>query len=80
MMKLYKKYIDVVVLVNQKGDIKPLFIVFNGTKYRVDRIFSMRNAASSLGGAGLMFECLIQNHKRKIFLERDKWFIESYQP
>lgn len=80
MMKLYKKYIDVVVLVNQKGDIKPLFIVFNGNKYQIDRIFSIRNAASTLGGAGLLFECLIQNQKRKLFYERDKWFIESYQP
>ncbi len=79
-MKKYKKYIDVVVYISKRGDIKPIFIVFNGEKFKIDRIESIRNAASSLGGAGVLYECRIQNQTRKLFYERDKWFIESTQP
>ncbi|QIK57155.1 hypothetical protein G7059_04475 [Erysipelothrix sp. HDW6A] len=80
MQKYYKKYIDVVVHVNQFGDMMPLFIVFDNVKYPIDKVLQIRNAASQVGGAGILYECRIQNQVRKLFFERTRWFIESYHP
>lgn len=77
-MKKYKKYIDVVVHINKVGAIKPLFIIFDDEKYAIDRILQIKKAASPLGGSGILYECKIQNSVRHLFLEKDRWFIESY--
>lgn len=79
MTKLYKKYVDVVVHINPEGNVMPLFIIFNSIKYPIDRVLKVRKAASVVGGAGILYECQIQNQTRNLFLERTRWFIESHQ-
>ncbi len=80
-MKLYKRYVDVVVLNSKQAKLTPLFIVWdNNTKYQIDKILQVKKAHSSVGGGGLMYLCLIQNQTRKLYFERDRWFIESLNP
>ena len=65
-MKLYKRYVDVVVLNSKQAQLTPLFIVWdNNIKYPIDKILQVKKAHSSVGGGGLMYLCLIQNQKRK---------------
>ncbi len=76
-MKLYKKYIDVVVHVNTLGEIMPLFIVFETQKYKIEKILLIKKSSSAVGGSGILYQCEIQNSVRNIYLERNRWFIES---
>lgn len=76
----YKKYIDVVVHINPYGDIRPLIIVFNHKKYPIDKIIEIKKAHSQVGGSGIRYRCRIQNQERNLFLERNRWFIESMNP
>ncbi|QIK70901.1 hypothetical protein G7062_05420 [Erysipelothrix sp. HDW6C] len=79
-MRLYKKYIQVVVHFNEQGEIMPLFILFDGKKYQIDRVLQIKKSASQVGGAGILYQCRIQNNVRNLFYERTRWFIESYHP
>ena len=78
---LYKRYVDVVALIDKEAKITPLFIIWdNGVKYSIDKIIDIRNATSQVGGCGVLYKCQINNQTRNIFLERNRWFIESYRP
>lgn len=75
---MVKKYIDVIAFMDKDGRIKPLMIVWeNGVKYSIDRILEIRNAMSDVGGCGVLYRCRIQNQERRLFYERNRWFIES---
>ena len=52
----------------------------DGKKYKIDRVISRERRASQVGGCGMRYVCLIGGQTRCIFLEKDRWFIESYQP
>lgn len=80
-MYFYKRYIPVIALVDEKGDMMPMFIIWQDDKgdkkiYRIDKIINKRRSFSRVGGCGILYECMILSKKRKLFLERDKWFIE----
>ena len=81
---LYKRYIPVISLIGKEGEITPLFIIWadeRGTrKYKVDRILHVRQASSQVGGCGVLYECMITGKVRKLFYERNRWFIESTKP
>ena len=80
-MKLYKRYVDVVLLNSKQAKLTPLFIIWdNNIKYQIDKIIQVKNAHSSVGGGGIMYLCIIQNQQRKLYFERDRWFIESFTP
>ena len=80
-MQLYKRYVDVVALISKQSEITPLFIIWdNNVKYPIDKILQVKNAHSPVGGGGVMYLCKIQNQSRKLYFERDRWFIESYTP
>lgn len=79
-MKLYKRYIDVVVLCDKLANLTPLFIIWDDKKYSIDKILQVKNAHSVVGGGGVMYECLILNQRRKLFYEENRWFIESFLP
>lgn len=76
----YKRYIDVVAHINQYGEIKPLMIIFEHRKYPIDKILEIKQAHSQVGGSGIRYRCRIQNQERNLFLERNRWFIESSKP
>ncbi len=80
-MELYKRYVDVVLLQRRSGQIEPLYLCWdNGRKYRIDKILEVSRRASPVGGCGIRYVCLIRGQRRNLFLEKDKWFIESTRP
>lgn len=80
-MNLYKRYIDVITLQKKDGQIRPLYICWeDGRKYHIDKVISVEQRASQVGGCGMRYVCRIQGAERNLFLEKNRWFIESYQP
>lgn len=80
-MKLYKRYVEVIARITREGKITPLYVVWeNGCKYEIDRILEVRNAASQVGGCGVMYRCRIQGQERNLYYEINKWFLESVRP
>ena len=83
-MTLYKRYVDVVVLMNTEKQMKPLYmkwIVGNDSKfYKIDKIYEIRRSASVVGGGGIMFRCRVLNKEIKLYFEVNRWFIESEIP
>ena len=80
-MMLYKRYVDVITLIDRQGKLKPLILIWeDGLQYPIDRILEVRNAMSEVGGCGILYRCRIQNAERKLFYERNRWFIESTKP
>ncbi|MBP3891170.1 MAG: hypothetical protein J6D29_03270 [Solobacterium sp.] len=80
-MDLYKRYVDVVLIQKKSGGIVPLYVCWeNGKKYKIDRIISAERRASPVGGCGMRYACMIQGKRRNLYLEKDRWFIESLQP
>ena len=81
MMNLYKKYIDVELLQKKDGEIVPQFLLWtDGKRYPIDKVISKERRASPVGGCGMRYTCLIQGKRRNLFLEKDRWFIESLSP
>lgn len=80
-MELYKRYVDVILEQTKNGQIMPLYICWdNGRKYRIDKVVSRERRASQVGGCGIRYVCMIHGERRNLFLEKNRWFIESYQP
>ncbi|MCI5723737.1 MAG: hypothetical protein MR283_06985 [Erysipelotrichaceae bacterium] len=81
MKQLYKRYVDVVVVQKKTGELRPLYLFWNdGKSYKIDRVVSHGRRASCVGGCGMRFVCIIQGRCRNLYLEKDRWFVESYQP
>lgn len=79
-MGLYKKIVDVVLLWKGDGTHIPLFIVIDGGKYKIDRIYKKPyQAASSVGGVGIKYEVRVMNKNINLYYEElhQRWFIES---
>ena len=79
---MYKKYVNVSVRWDKNGVIHPEAILWenNGSTeiFVIDRILSgPRPMMSAAGGVGKRYEVEIRHQRRFLFLEKDKWFIES---
>ena len=83
-MRLYKRYVDMIVMTNKEGKLKPLYMIWESREgkesFRIDKILDIRKASSQVGGCGLLYECMIDRKIRNLFYERNRWFIESYHP
>lgn len=80
-MNLYKRYVDVIAVTHKSGEISPLYVIWeNGVRYKIDKVVDIQRRASLVGGCGLRYGCIIQGRRRNLFLEKDRWFIESHQP
>ncbi len=74
-----RKYIDVICLNDQLGNIKPLYIIWNNErKIPIIRVKEIApRAALKSGGSGLRFTCIFENHQeRHLFFDRGRWFVE----
>ena len=71
-------YVEVLARFSQQGEIIPLWIIWhNGVKYKIDRILQKCPAACLKGGgAGIRYTCLIQNQRRYLYLNNNRWFVE----
>ena len=83
-MMLYKRYIPVVALIGKEGELTPLSIVWEDYQdrkvYKVDKVLNKRKASSQVGGCGMLYECMILGKRRKLFYEKNRWFIECQKP
>ena len=77
-----KKYVDVDVRWTKSGEMIPSAIFWETEqgieRFEIARILSgPRTMASSAGGVGKRYEVVIRRSRRYLFLEKDRWFIES---
>lgn len=77
-MKGPKVYVEVVARFDTEGGLHPLEVIWeDGRRYGIDRITDIRKASSlKAGGAGIRYDCVINNRSTHIFLEEDRWFVE----
>lgn len=84
MMKLYKKYVDMMTIVDKQGNVTPFAMLWDTPEgkrvIKIDKIYEVRKAASIVGGCGILFKCRLDNKDRNFFYEKNRWFIESYYP
>ena len=74
-----KQYVSVEVRFDTDGNILPLRICWeDGRVFEIDKITDMRFAPSlKSGGAGLRYTCRIGNSMRYLYLDDNRWFVES---
>lgn len=75
--KRIRKYVPVVLRVNEDGKIRPLVIEFDEAhKYLVDEVLDVRRAAcQTAGGVGDRYTCRIQGQEAYLWLEKGRWFV-----
>ena len=74
---MFKYYIDVVTLIDQQGDLKPLFVRWKNKTYKIDQVLSKQEKFSEAGGCGVCYKCRFGHNIRNLYWERDRWFLES---
>lgn len=73
----YIKYLDIIELLSADGSRKPMAIIYDGEKYDVDRILTIRREASLYGGGyGTCYDCMISGARRKLYFNGERWFVE----
>ncbi len=74
-----KQYISVTARFDEDGNLLPLKIHWNdGRSFDIDKVTDIKYAASlKAGGAGLRYTCRISGNQRYIFLEGNRWFVDS---
>lgn len=75
----HKRYVEVDALFTSDGRVLPQRIRWeSGTVYEVDRILDVRRAAATkAGGCGLRYTCRIRGQQTYLFLDEDRWFVET---
>lgn len=78
----HKVYVDVVLLNDKNGEIRPLSIILeNGKSYEITRVkYRCRAASLKVGGCGDRYTIIIKNKETYLFNEENKWFVESSTP
>ena len=74
-----KKFIDVICLNDQAGNLKPLFIIWDDIyKIPVLKVKEVCPRASlKVGGSGLRYTCVFESNRvRHLYYDRGKWYVE----
>lgn len=80
-MRKYKRYVEVIVLMDKYGAVEPLYIIWDdGIKYPIDKFDIKGHRSSEVGGSGLLYVCRIQGHNRNLYYEKNRFFVESHHP
>ncbi len=74
-----KKYVRVRVDFAADGKLLPEGLFWeDGRYFPIDKVTDVRPAASmKAGGAGIRYTCRISGKTRYLFLEENRWFIET---
>lgn len=74
-----KVYVEVIIKVSPEGEVRPLTITFeDGIKYEIDRLKQRCRAhATKVGGTGIRYTIVINNHETYLFEDDGKWFVEA---
>ena len=73
-----KKFVGVVVSVDEDGNKKPKSIDYNGQEFVVDKVIDMKRCASfKTGGIGERYTIRIEGKETYLFCEMGRWFVEE---
>lgn len=77
-----KVYVEVAAIFTPEGQITPQRIRWeDGTFFMVDRVTDIRRAAATkAGGCGLRYTIRIGGRQTYLFLDEDRWFVETNDP
>lgn len=78
---MYKRYVDVIMLHDKKGEIHPLYLKWENQILRIEKsdCIGMRN--SRVGATGVLYVCQIKGRLRNLYYEKkNRWFVESTMP
>ena len=78
-MKYRKVYVEVMLKVSPKGDVRPLTVTFeNGEIYEIDRLRDRCRACSDkVGGTGMRYTVVIKGKETYLFEDDGRWFVEA---
>ncbi|MDO4500259.1 MAG: hypothetical protein Q4B60_03180 [Erysipelotrichaceae bacterium] len=74
-----KRFVDVICLNDQYGNVKPLFLIWdNNRRVPILKVKDICPGASlTVGGTGLRYTCLFKNDQIKhLYYDRGKWYVE----
>ena len=77
-----KKFVKVVVAIDEDGKKNPKSINYNDREYVIDKVVGVKNCASfKAGGVGERYTIRIEGKETYLFFEMGRWFVEekSYQ-
>lgn len=74
-----KEYVSVTARFDSDGNLLPTTLHWkDGRNFDIDRVLDIRYAASlKAGGAGIRYSCRIAGQNRYLFLEENRWFVDS---
>lgn len=78
--QVYKKYVDVLEIRRKDGSLEPKEILYDNKRYKIDKFEFKQYGSSRTGSGGKHYTIWIKGHRREMFLEKDKWFIETGKP
>lgn len=71
-----KRYVPVVVRIDENGKVNPKIIEFGDKKYRIDKILDCHPAAcQSVGGVGVKYQCRVLGRETELWEENGRWFV-----
>lgn len=76
-----KRYVPVVVRIDENGKKEPKVIEFEDKKYLIDKILDRGPAAcQSVGGVGIKYTCRVLGQITELWEEKEQWFVVVKQP
>lgn len=74
-----KEFVSVTAKFDCDGNLLPVTLHWkDGRNFEIDRILDIRYAASlKAGGAGIRYSCRIAGKQRYLFLDNNRWFVDS---
>lgn len=74
-----KVFVEVIAKFTKDGGKVPLKIKWqDGRTFDIDKVTDVRRAASlKAGGQGMRYRCRINGRETYLWLEEDKWFVNS---
>ena len=73
-----KKYVKVILEMDEYGNKKPISILYKDKLYCIDRVLDVKNAVSmKVGGIGERYKVRINGNETYIFFEKNRWFVEE---
>lgn len=73
----FKKYVNVLEIRRKDGTLEPKEIIFDNKRYKIEKFEFKQYGNSHAGSGGKHYTIWINGHVHEMFLEKDKWFIET---
>ena len=73
-----KKFVKVILEIDENGIKTPKTIIYNDEKFEIDRVLDIKKCPSmKVGGIGERYTVRIKGKETYIFFENNKWFVEE---